>query len=726
MYWWGGVLYGSVVHCLVELSIEWLGGVLYLYCSKLFCNVIDEHAPLKSRRIKPNQIPYINGDLRRAINVKAMLKRRCDKHPSMANWELYRHQRNRVTKLRKSSINSYFSERCTSGNNFWNSIRPFISDKRGPGYTCVTLYENDSVVNNLAQVCDIFNDYFINMTQDIGGHDIHGTADDETVEGISARFEDHDSIRVIRDNLPPALGNFSFSKMSEEDIEKRLMTLKIRKSTGNDGIQPKFLKLGAPVMASHITCLINKTINSYVFPDSFKEAEVSPIYKNKDLLDKANYRPVSILPTISKLYERVLSDQLSDFLSNIMSKHLAAFRKGYSCQTVLMILVEDWKVSLDNNRIIATMLMDLSRAFDTLPHTLLLATLRSYGLDSAACALLLNYLKNRRQRVKCGMSRSEWVKILKGVPQGSILGPLLFNTFVNDLLLHMSTLENTKLYNYADDNTISCNGNSLTAVKENIETATEVALQWLHDNGLQANPSNFQSMLLGNISKESRDSCVCRAGNNDIVPSSTVKLPGITVDNILSFNVHISNICKSAAKQLNVLFRMRHVLSEENKMKILNAFVLSNFNYCPMVWHNCGNTNTKKMEKLQERGLRFVYNDFISTYQVLLTKSGKSLLYITRLRPIAAEVYKLTNNIGPTMMNDVYTRKYMKINLRDNNRLVQPNVRTYRFGLNSLRYEGAKIWNNLPAYIKSAIYFSNFKNLISKWNGPSCTCGYCI
>ena len=94
----------------------------YWYCSKLFCNVIDEHAPLKSRRIKPNQIPYINGDLRRAINVKAMLKRRCDKHPSMANWELYRHQRNRVTKLRKSSINSYFSERCTSGNNFWNTI----------------------------------------------------------------------------------------------------------------------------------------------------------------------------------------------------------------------------------------------------------------------------------------------------------------------------------------------------------------------------------------------------------------------------------------------------------------------------------------------------------------------------------------------------------------------------------------------------------------------------
>ena len=119
-------------------------------------------------------------------------------------------------------------------------------------------------------------------------------------------------------------------------------------------------------------------------------------------------------------------------------------------------------------------------------------------------------------------------------------------------------------------------------------------------------------------------------------------------------------------------------------MKILNAFVLSNFNYCPMVWHNCGNKNTKNMEKLQERGLRFVYNDFISTYQVLLTKSGKSLLYITRLRSIAAEVYKLTNNIGPTMMNDVYTRKYMNINLRDNNRLVQPNVRTSRFGLNSL------------------------------------------
>ena len=169
-------------------------------------------------------------------------------------------------------------------------------------------------------------------------------------------------------------------------------------------------------------------------------------------MTKANYRPVSLLPIPSKIFEKVLSTQFSDYFDKIIDDFLCAFRKGHGCQTTLLRLLEDWKYALDNNEYVAAILMDLSKAFDCLPHDILLCKLSSYGLTKNATKLIESYLSDRKQQIKIGNVVSSWVEIKKGVPQGSILGPLLFNFFINYIFYF---IKNCDLYNYADDNTLS-------------------------------------------------------------------------------------------------------------------------------------------------------------------------------------------------------------------------------------------------------------------------------
>ena len=174
-----------------------------------------------------------------------------------------------------------------------------------------------------------------------------------------------------------------------------------------------------------LTCLFNNGC----FRNVWKMQNSPPVFKKDDFVNKTNFRPVSILVCFSKFFEKLYCDQLLDFFNKVVSKFLSAFRKGYSCETVLIKMIEDWRKCLSEHKIVAAMLIDLSKAFDCLPHRLLLAKLNAYGLSNDSCNLLMFYLSERKQRVKIGNSGSFWSEIIKGAPQGSILGHLLFNVF---------------------------------------------------------------------------------------------------------------------------------------------------------------------------------------------------------------------------------------------------------------------------------------------------------
>jgi hypothetical protein len=192
--------------------------------------------------------------------------------------------------------------------------------------------------------------------------------------------------------------------------------INIKKATGADGIPAKIIKCSKSVIAPQITSIVNMSIDQSVFSDKIKKAQVTPLYKKNDQLLKTNYRPVSVLSIFSKIFGKILEQQLSDFFENIFNPYLCAFGRGHACQTTLLRLLEDWRNALDKNQYAAAVLMDLSKAFDCLPHDILLDKLSAYGMSTDSVPLLESYLSNRKQQIKINSILSSWADIQKSVP----------------------------------------------------------------------------------------------------------------------------------------------------------------------------------------------------------------------------------------------------------------------------------------------------------------------
>ena len=330
---------------------------------------------------------------------------------------------------------------------------------------------------------------------------------------------------------------------------------------------------------------------------------------------------------------------------------------------------------------IGAILIDLSKAFDSMDHKLLIEKLKAYNVSEQATDLLGDYLSHRKQRVKLGNTTSQWADILKGVPQGSILGPILFNIFINDLFYFITKCN---LHNFADDNTLSKHDKNPDVVTQSLKTECRNAKKWIVANMMQANLDKFQGLVLG----PQHLAILVRliVDGKILAAADEVKLLGLNIDNKLNFDSHISETCKKAATQLNALARLSRHLDQGSRMTVFKTFLLSNFNYCPTIWHFCKESNTKKLEKLQERGLRCVYNDFISPYSDLLDRANLKTLHLGRIRSIACETYKILNNIGPTFNQNLFIYRNTEHNTRGSSKVLLPSVRTTSYGLKSLRF----------------------------------------
>ena len=298
------------------------------------------------------------------------------------------------------------------------------------------------------------------------------------------------------------------------------------------------------MICPYLTDCINATMDNCCFPDKLKETDVCVIHKKDDRCQKVNYRPISVLSAMSKIFERIMSEQINQFFVGILSSLLSGFRQGYSTQHALFRVVETWKKCLDTSGIAGTILMDLSKAYDCIPHDLLIAKLEAYGFKKNALKLVYSYLTNRTQRVKIGSTYSSPQHILIGVRQGSVLGPLLFNIFINDLFY--MELE-SEICNFADDTTIYACDTDVEAVMIRLENDLQGLMQWFTNNGMSANPSKFQIMFLGLKGAKK----LCLNMNGQLIPSSEhVKLLGVNIDNSLKFETHVKEICKKVNQKL--------------------------------------------------------------------------------------------------------------------------------------------------------------------------------
>ena len=381
-------------------------------------------------------------------------------------------------------------------------------------------------------------------------------------------FKNHPSILSIKNEFRPT-AEINIKAATVDQINKIIRNLDAKKATGPDKIPVKVVKMSAYTIDKHLTKVINNDFLRNSFSGSAKIAPVRPIFKKGERTEIGIYRPVSILNCFPKSYERFLHNQIASFSNEFLSDFISACRKGYSTNHVLISLIENWKTTLDKNLFTGAVLMDLSRAFDCIPHNLLIAKLHAYGLSFDTVTFLNLHLKDRKQNVTINSIFSASQNILSGVPQGYILGPILFNIFLSDLFL---CIKKSDLHNFADDNTITATCNTLTGLLKTLEQESESAVSWFKQNGIIVNADKFQAIILNK--KEGEAKYKLTIDNNDIESTKSVKELGITIDDRLRFDKHISNLCSKAAMQLNALGRLQKYMGKPEKVAIVNSFFM--------------------------------------------------------------------------------------------------------------------------------------------------------
>ena len=293
--------------------------------------------------------------------------------------------------------------------------------------------------------------------------------------------------------------------------------------------------------------------------------------------------------------------------------------------------------------------------------------------------------------------KSTFKEIISGVPHDSIVGPILFNNFFNDFFYFILV---ASAHNFTDDNTLSSFAKTIENLISILESESEIAINWFNDNHMIVNSGKFHAIIFDK-QKGNHTNQIINIDQKEIKAVSKVKILGIEIDGKLNFNHHINNIFKSASNQLNALIRLKHLLGFEERKVLVNNFLMSNFNYCSLVWNFSNTQSLNKIENLQKRVLRFLLNDYDSTYEDLLEKPGYPNMNLRRQRTLCIEIYKTLNKLNPGYMNDIFklrttdrlTRETYKINLE----IPKPNQVTFR--TRSLRSYGPKIWNDLPYHI---------------------------
>ena len=599
-----------------------------------------------------------------------------------------------------------------------------LTNKSGAQGSAIILKEKNDFISDEAELVEIFNTHYINIVENTTGKppetmecNMDQSLDSSAVAKIVDYYSTHPSILKIKEHRPEKAELFSLPLAKKEEINSLIKKIDVTKSAGPDFIPPKLVKLSADIIDEHLTNAINDSIEKNAFPDEAKIAHVVPILKKKLRTEKVNYRPVSVLTTFSKVFEKFIQEKITAHIDKSLSIFISAYRKKYSSNHVLIRLLEKWKESLDNKKFVGAVLMDLSKAFDCVPHDLLIAKLHAYGFDHNSLVFLYSYLKRRKQSVKINNTFSALLILVSGVPQGSILGPILFNIFINDLLLF---IENSDIVNFADDNTVSAFSDTIPDLLRILESESNVAIKWFLTNEMIVNPDKFQAII---INKHSRlhESFKLKVGTYEIETQNCVELLGIEIDDKLNFKKHISKLCKKAAGQLNSICRLKRDMNKDAMKVLIESFVYANFNYCPLVWHFCNPQSIRNMEKIQERALRLIYDDNESSYEHILTVANKPNLELRRIRLLAIEIFKTLNNLNP-----IYLKEIFILNTRnDKNKLYVQSQKSKAYGENSLRSLGPKIWNSLPEHFRQYRSIESFKDLINTWSGPMCKCNIC-
>ena len=508
--------------------------------------------------------------------------------------------------------------------------------------------------------------------------------------------------------------SFHFTYVPVENVLMTLRRLKVSKSSGFDKIPAKMLRIAADIIAPSLTYIFNLSLSTGEFVDDWKIARVTPIHKYGSRQIVGNYRPISVLPIISKIFEKEIFQQLYKHMNenNLISKFQFGFRPGYSTLSTLTHMCDIWYNNLDNSELTGVVFLDIQKAIDSIDHEILLKKLIFYGVSRIELKWFQSYLTNRCQQCQINGFLSNKGKTICGVPQGSIFGPLLFLIYINDL---PNSLMSSVPCLYADDTKIFTSSHDPTEIANNLNSDLENVTDWRNVNKLRSHRTKSKMMVIGsrNNLKSNLDDLRSniKFDNNDVSPVLSQKCLGTYLDERLAFDVHIEQICKKVCSGIGVLRRIKPFVPRCSLLKLYKSLIQPYFDYCSPLWDTCDKFLKDKLQTLQNRDARSISG---AKYDVgsedILINLGLDSLEIRRKKLKSVHVYKiLSGSSAPCLTENLERLNTLDrgYDLRDSETdLKLPNLKPIFLSASTL-------WNNLSTDTKKATTLEQFKRLIS-------------
>ena len=617
-------------------------------------------------------------------------------HPSVIAYNAYKNLFNKIKRKAKISFTQ------TQLNLYKNNIRKSwqivnnLLGKRTDKSSCVKLLTiNDNQISDPKDIADHFAHFFKNV----------GKNQATSISAINK--SPHDYLRNSNLNMS------MFMKPTDEtEIANIIQSFISKTSSGFDNISNKLLKNILPGVITPLTILINQSIKEGIFPNLLKQAKVIPLYKNKDKDNPNNYRPISLLSSVSKVFEKVIHKRIYKFLeqTKIFNPLQFGFRSNHSTIDAVTKLINDIYLGFVNKEYTLAVFCDLSKAFDTLDHNVLLYKLNKIGIRGQVLSLIKSYLTNRSIFVQNGKECSDFHTCPEfGVPQGSILGPLLFNIYVNDL--HLS-INNTKHLLYADDTTIYLVGTKIKSMFSQMNEVLNNLSIWFKANKLSLNVGKTKFMLFTG----KRNLKTNYALNIDGILIEKVdhfKFLGIHLDNELRWNVHTHHIEKKIAGGLYALNSLKHMLPTCNLRSLYFALINSHLSYGCQLWGNTFDKHLHKLKVQQKKAIRIVchalYNSpatpLFSQVQILKFED----LYKLQLNQFMFKLYHQT--ITAPLANIIkHNQDTHEHNTRKKEDFIIP---MYKHNLvyRSFLSTGPRLWSTIPVSFKTLKYKPFCRNL---------------
>ena len=667
--------------------------------------LIDTHAPLRKKVVVEREdFEFFDSKLREAKRKRRESEFIWRKSGLEVHKQIYREHNNFYTNLLKETHSNYIQNEIKSSGNDPKKTFELVDTLLGKDTSSPVLPNLDE-----KSASQKISNYFVEKI-DIISSDLEEAASQLP---SSAREEAE----------PSGTSLHVFQPVNEESLRKIIVRSK-KTSCYLDPIPTKFLLKFLDIVLPIILLIINKSLESGYVPESFKKAIVKPLLKktNLDPLVCKNYRPVSNLSYLSKLLERVVAEQLiSHFdINNYLDKFQSAYRTGYSTETALLKVLNDSLVSINSGNLVLLVLLDLSAAFDTINHTLLLQRLTSIaGIKDTALQWFASYLSGRSQTVLVGSSFSESSELTCGVPQGSVLGPILFSLYTSDLGKLIESFDIGRQF-FADDsqliNSISPEPEVIEAAVRNLESCCLEIKKWMLQNRLKLNDEKTEVIVFGPKEKvKSVDLNSIRVGDAIIPVAEKVRNLGLILDTELLMTEHINHIVKNCYFHLRRLGKIRKFITKEAANAIAIATVGSRLDYCNSCFWGLPAYEIERLQKIQNIAARIVSGTKKRDH---ITPVLRELHWLPVKQRITYKVlcmtYSCIHGGGPEYLREIIPQYVPSRSLRSSSqlRLRLPSVddtNKNRFGGRSFANAAPQLWNSLPTYLKEAENINSFR-----------------